>query len=74
MQTPEYATLAPGPSPTAAAATPPAGPPPPPPRPFRHWKPGASDAVRAYFVSENFQGAVQLATGILFVSLFVFVK
>lgn len=41
---------------------------------FILWKPGYVDAVRKYFISENFQGAVQLTLGLLFVSLFVFVR
>lgn len=41
---------------------------------FRLWQPGPIDALRSYLVSENFQSATQLAVGVLFVSLFVFVE
>lgn len=41
---------------------------------FQLWQPGAICAVRRYLVSEHFQSATQLAAGVLFVSLFVFVE
>jgi len=41
---------------------------------FSLWKPGPIDALRSYLVSEHFQSATQLAVGVLFVSLFVFVE
>ncbi|KAF6256506.1 hypothetical protein COO60DRAFT_100118 [Scenedesmus sp. NREL 46B-D3] len=44
------------------------------PREFLLWRPGWRDAVRGFFLSEHFQGAMQLAMGILFVSLFVLVS
>eukprot|EP00775_Hariotina_reticulata_P009285 gene9285-9450_t len=38
------------------------------------WRPGPVDAFRAFLLSENFQGAVQLSVGILFVSIFSLVN
>jgi hypothetical protein len=43
-------------------------------REFQLWRPGWKDAVRGFLLSEHFQGAMQLTMGILFVSLFVFVR
>lgn len=40
---------------------------------FKRWQPGPLDAVRGFLLSERFQSATQLASGVLFVSLFVFV-
>lgn len=40
---------------------------------FQRWQPGWLDAVRSFLLSERFQSATQLAAGVLFVSLFVFV-
>jgi hypothetical protein len=44
------------------------------PQEFQLWRPGWKDAARSFLLSENFQGAMQLTMGILFVSLFVFVR
>jgi len=41
---------------------------------IRLWRPGPVDAFRAFILSQNFQGAVQLSVGILFVSVFSLVK
>jgi hypothetical protein len=41
---------------------------------FKLWQPGVLDAVRHFLLSERFQSATQLAAGVLFVSLFVFVE
>jgi hypothetical protein len=45
----------------------------PPPYAFKRWQPGPLDAVRGFLLSERCQSATQLAAGVLFVSLFVFV-
>lgn len=44
------------------------------PQQFKLWQPGMLDAVRHFLLSERFQSATQLAAGVLFVSLFVFVE
>jgi hypothetical protein len=43
-------------------------------RPFKRWRPGLVCAVRHYLLSDNFQSGLQLAVGITFVSLFVFIE
>jgi hypothetical protein len=41
---------------------------------FKLWQPGPLDAFCSFLLSDSFQSATQLAVGVLFVSLFVFVE